>query len=137
MTVDSTRQVIDAYFDAMGRGHDFGRYFAEQVVWTWMETGERISGREAVRDHIVEVHDGADWQSTTLRVADGAVTLEGSVGPRPPRWHRPGRWRTRSTTVLPRLRHRRRRDRRRARICVRSAEPVRPSHAAGPAQFQG
>ena len=47
-----------------------------------VETGERISGREAVRDHIVEVHDDADWQSTTLRVADGAVTLEGSVGPR-------------------------------------------------------
>ena len=46
MTVDSTRQVIDAYFDAMGRGDDFGQYFAEQVVWTWMETGERISGRD-------------------------------------------------------------------------------------------
>ena len=50
---------MDEYLHAVIDGQDFGRFFAPDVVWTTMETGETVRGREAVRDLIVAIHTQA------------------------------------------------------------------------------
>ena len=42
--------------DALLTHGDFGRYFADDVVWTTMETGEQITGRATVADYIIRFH---------------------------------------------------------------------------------
>jgi hypothetical protein len=37
-------------------GGDFSSCFSDDVVWTTMETGEQIHGREPMRDFIVALH---------------------------------------------------------------------------------
>ena len=59
MTDTSTRAVMDGYLDALLHGSDFGRFFAPDVVWTTMETGEEIRGRDAVRELILALHTQA------------------------------------------------------------------------------
>lgn len=56
MSVEETQQVVGDYLDALLGGGDFGAYFSEDVRWTTMETGDVISGRDAVRDFIVALH---------------------------------------------------------------------------------
>ena len=59
MSVERTRKVIEDYLADLLEGGDFARHFAEDVVWTTTETGDRISGRQAVRDFIVGFHTQA------------------------------------------------------------------------------
>jgi predicted ester cyclase len=59
MDVETTRSVMDEYLRALIGGQDFGRFFAPDVIWTTMETGETVRGREAVRDLIVAIHTQA------------------------------------------------------------------------------
>ena len=56
MSAEETERTLRDYFDALLSGGDFARYFAEDVVWMTMETGEEIRGRAAVADHIVMLH---------------------------------------------------------------------------------
>ena len=56
---DDTRTVMEQYVQALLDGSDFGRFFAPDVVWTTMETGEVVHGRDAVRDLIVGMHTQA------------------------------------------------------------------------------
>jgi ketosteroid isomerase-like protein len=56
MSVQSTEQTLRSYLEALLAGGDFGRFFADDVVWTTMETGEQVQGRTAVADYIIAMH---------------------------------------------------------------------------------
>jgi predicted ester cyclase len=79
MDVGTTRQVMDEYLHAVIGGHDFGRFFAPDVVWTTMETGETVRGREAVRDLIVAIHTQSFQgrpELVHLVTGDGSAVVE-------------------------------------------------------------
>ncbi|WP_270888823.1 ester cyclase [Pedococcus sp. 5OH_020] len=79
MAVAETERTIRGYLDALLSGGDFADFFAQDVVWTTMETGEELQGREAVRDFIVALHRelfDASPELGTLTTADGAAALE-------------------------------------------------------------
>jgi len=74
-----TSEVMDQYLHALRDGSDFSRLFAPDVVWTTMETGERVEGRDAVRDHIAALHTqlfDAHPQLVRLLTGDGVAMLE-------------------------------------------------------------
>jgi predicted ester cyclase len=56
MSQQEIETVMRTYLDALLTGGDFGASFAEDVVWTTMETGDEVKGREAVVDLIVNLH---------------------------------------------------------------------------------
>jgi steroid delta-isomerase-like uncharacterized protein len=78
-TTGATRATMDAYLTALLEGGDFGRHLAAEAVWTTMETGEVIQGRDAVREFIVAVHTVAFQARPEIRalhVCDDAAVLE-------------------------------------------------------------
>jgi predicted ester cyclase len=77
----TVRETFDAYLrDVRSRG-DFSRWFAPDVRWTTMETGEQVRGREAVRDLIVFFHSTAfDAQVEFVHgVVDGSTAVVEAV----------------------------------------------------------
>jgi predicted ester cyclase len=79
MSVEETQRVLGEYLDALLTGGDFGAFFADGVRWTTMETGEVITGRDAVRDFITAFHTqlfeaSPEWG--TLVCGDGSAALE-------------------------------------------------------------
>jgi predicted ester cyclase len=79
MSAEETERTIRAYLDALLTGGDFASFFDDAIVWTTMETGDEIHGREAVRDFIVALHTqwfqaAPEVRSTTF--ADGLAGLE-------------------------------------------------------------
>ncbi len=56
MSVETSERVLREYGEALLSRGDFSRFFTDDVVWTTMETGDVIRGREAVRDYIVAMH---------------------------------------------------------------------------------
>jgi len=79
MTVESTNTVMNDYLEALLKQEDFGRFFADDVLWTTTETGDEVRGRDAVRDFIVAFHTQvfeARPEFTGLTVGDGRATLE-------------------------------------------------------------
>jgi predicted ester cyclase len=79
MSAEETERTIRAYLDALLTGGDFASFFDDAIVWTTMETGDEIQGREAVRDFIVALHTqwfqaAPEVRSTTF--ADGLAGLE-------------------------------------------------------------
>ena len=79
MTDKTTRAVMDEYLDALLHGSDFGRFFAPDVVWTTMETGEEVRGRDAVRDLIRGLHGQAfhaQPELVTLLTGDTTAMVE-------------------------------------------------------------
>ena len=79
MSVESTTKVMNDYLDALLKQEDFGRFFADDVLWTTTETGDEVRGRDAVRDFIVAIHTQvfeARPEFTGLTVGDGRATLE-------------------------------------------------------------
>ena len=56
MSMLETESTIRQYLAALLEGGDIAAFFADDVVWTTMETGDQLRGREAVRDHIVNLH---------------------------------------------------------------------------------
>ena len=74
-----TSEVMDQYLDALLTGKDFAQSFAPEVLWTTMETGEQIRGRDAVRDYIVAMHTrsfDAHPELVRLVTGEGAAMLE-------------------------------------------------------------
>ena len=73
----TNEQVMQEYVDALRTGGDFARWFSTDVLWTTMEDGNEVRGREAVRDLIVFLHTQAFEAELELRRlvvnADGAV----------------------------------------------------------------
>jgi steroid delta-isomerase-like uncharacterized protein len=79
MSLEETESTIRQYLDALLNGGDFASFLADEVVWTTMETGDRIQGREAVRDFIVALHTqlfDAAPELVNLTFADGVAGLE-------------------------------------------------------------
>ena len=79
MSVEETESVIRQYLDALLNGGDFASYFAGDVLWTTMETGDQIRGREAVRDFILALHSqlfDASPEIVNATFADGVAGLE-------------------------------------------------------------
>jgi predicted ester cyclase len=79
MADNTTRAVMDQYLEALIHGSDFGRFFAPDVVWTTMETGEEVRGREAVRDLILALHTQAFHarpEVVSLLTGDSTAMLE-------------------------------------------------------------
>lgn len=75
----TARDTFDAYAQALLSGGDITRFFAADVLWTTMETGEEVRGPEAVRDLIVFIHRTAfDASVELVRVVadDRHVMLE-------------------------------------------------------------
>jgi steroid delta-isomerase-like uncharacterized protein len=79
MSLETNRQVMDGYLKALVGGGDFARFFADDVIWETPETGDRLVGREAVRDFIVRFHReifDARPEVKHLVVAEDAALLE-------------------------------------------------------------
>jgi steroid delta-isomerase-like uncharacterized protein len=79
MSVTETESTLRDYLDALLGGGDFASFFSEDIVWTTMETGDEIRGRDAVRDFIVALHSQLFEAAPEVRgtaVADGIACLE-------------------------------------------------------------
>ena len=79
MSLEETQSTIRQYLDALLSGGDFAAFFADDVTWTTMETGDQIRGREAVRDFIIALHSqlfDASPELVSTEFADGAAGLE-------------------------------------------------------------
>lgn len=79
MTVTETESTLRDYLNVLLGGGDFAAFFSEDVLWTTMETGDQIRGRDAVRDHIVALHSElfeARPELRNLSVTDGAASVE-------------------------------------------------------------
>ena len=79
MSVEETERTIRSYLDTLSAGGDFASFFADDIVWTTMETGDEIRGREAVRDFIVALHTqlfDASPEFGNVTFADGVAGLE-------------------------------------------------------------
>jgi ketosteroid isomerase-like protein len=78
--VSTNEQVMQEYVDAVLTGGDFARCFSTDVLWTTMETGDEVRGREAVRDLIVFLHSQAFDAQIELRrlvVSEDGAVIEG------------------------------------------------------------
>lgn len=79
MSLETTTRTIDAYLDSLQERGDFGRFFAEDALWTTMENGQEIRGRDAVRDFIAALHTqlfDARLEVRSVIVGDGSAALE-------------------------------------------------------------
>lgn len=79
MSVEETETTIRQYLAALLAGGDFASYFADDVAWTTMETGDQLRGREAVKDYIVNLHSrlfDATPELIHSTFADGVAGLE-------------------------------------------------------------
>jgi steroid delta-isomerase-like uncharacterized protein len=79
MSLEQTESTIRQYLDTLLSGGDFAAFFAEDVLWTTMETGEQIKGRDAVRDFIVSLHRqlfDASPELVNTTFADGVAGVE-------------------------------------------------------------
>jgi steroid delta-isomerase-like uncharacterized protein len=79
MSMQETDQTIRDYLDTLLNGGDFAAFFADDVGWTTMETGEEIRGRQAVKDFIVALH--SQWfqarpELRNVTAADGVAAIE-------------------------------------------------------------
>ena len=79
MPENDTRTVMEGYLAALFDGADFERFFAPDVVWTTMETGDQVRGQQAVKDLIVGLHKqvfDAHPELVGLVCGDGTALLE-------------------------------------------------------------
>ncbi len=70
---------MNLYVEALLNGGDFGQFFTDDVQWTTIETGDQITGRQAVRDFIVSLHSkmfDAHPEVRSVAIADGIVAVE-------------------------------------------------------------
>jgi steroid delta-isomerase-like uncharacterized protein len=79
MSRDTTKSTMEAYLEALLTGGDFARYFAPDILWTTMETGETMTGRDTVRDFVVTLHTrlfDAHPEIVHLASDDGVAAVE-------------------------------------------------------------
>ena len=79
MSIEETESTVRQYLDTLLSGGDFAAFFADDVVWTTMETGDQIRGREEVKSFIIALHSQAFDASPELvstEFADGVAGLE-------------------------------------------------------------
>lgn len=74
----TTREVIDRYFELMGRGEDFAVYYADDVQWTTLDGGTVASGPSKVRNYLAGLHRNMpDIQTRPRAYADETAYVEG------------------------------------------------------------
>jgi len=56
MSLETTTQTMNSYFESLLKGREFDKFFTDDVEWTKVETGDKVTGRAAVRDYIVSMH---------------------------------------------------------------------------------
>ena len=79
MSAQSTRDVMDRYFAAMGADEDFSPFFTGDVTWTMVDSGQQVRGPAPVRAYILDLHERmSGGEQRELVVADGHALLEGS-----------------------------------------------------------
>jgi ketosteroid isomerase-like protein len=79
MSDNETRAVMEGYLEALRNRADFAAFFAPDVTWTTIDTGEVVHGREQVRDLIVAMHTqtfDAAPELVGVLVGDGTAMLE-------------------------------------------------------------
>ena len=79
MAANDTERTIREYLNALEARGDFASFFADDVLWTTMETGDENRGREAVTGFIVALH--TEWfdaspEFGSVTVTDGVAGLE-------------------------------------------------------------
>ena len=82
MGVESVRETMRQYLDALANEGDFARFFADDVALVLMETGDVTRGRDAVRDAIVTMHTttfGGRLVCTKLVCDDDAAAIEAQL----------------------------------------------------------
>jgi steroid delta-isomerase-like uncharacterized protein len=79
MSIDETQAVMDAYLDALVAREDIAPYFSDDVAFELVDVGQRVEGRDAVVDAIVELHQhtfDAHPQVQNLVIGEGAAAVE-------------------------------------------------------------
>lgn len=78
MSIDLTQRTMERYFDAMGSDADFSSFYAADVTWCMVDSGDQVYGPSAVRDYIIALHGRmfGDMQRD-LAISDGHAYLEG------------------------------------------------------------
>jgi steroid delta-isomerase-like uncharacterized protein len=79
MSPEQTEKTMRRYLDALVAKGDFASHFADDVLWTTMESGDQVRGRDGVRDLIVSLHTemfDAVPELGTLVCGDGIAALE-------------------------------------------------------------
>ena len=79
MSLEETESTVLQYLDALRNGGDFAAFFADDVTWTTMETGEQINGRAAVAEFIVALHSrffDASPELSSVTTSDGVAAIE-------------------------------------------------------------
>jgi len=79
MSVAQTESTLRDYLAALLNGGDFASFFSDDIVWTTMETGDEVRGREAVRDFILALHTqlfDASPEVRNVASGDGVAALE-------------------------------------------------------------
>jgi steroid delta-isomerase-like uncharacterized protein len=79
MSVTQIESTLRDYLAALLNGGDFASFFSDDIVWTTMETGDEVRGREAVRDFIVALHRqmfDAKPELRNITFGDGVAALE-------------------------------------------------------------
>lgn len=56
LSVEQTKRTMNAYLAALISRGDFGQFFADDVRWTTIESGEQIVGRDEVSTFIGSMH---------------------------------------------------------------------------------
>ena len=79
MSVESTRETMNAYLQALVARGDYGRYLAEDVLWTTVGTDQIVRGRAAVEGLIRGFHEQAFDAHPRIKATifgDGQAALE-------------------------------------------------------------
>jgi predicted ester cyclase len=79
MSLETTTQTMNSYFESLLNGGDFDKFFTDDVEWTTVETGEKATGRRAVRDYIISMHRktfDAHPEVKKIAIGDGVAAVE-------------------------------------------------------------
>ena len=79
MSVEDTERTISEYLNALMSGGDYGSFFADDVVWTTMESGDQVRGRHEVAGYIAALHTEifeASPELVNVAYGDGYAILE-------------------------------------------------------------
>jgi steroid delta-isomerase-like uncharacterized protein len=79
VSIEQTQQVMSAYLGALLDRTEFRQFLAPDVVWTTMETGDVVRGRDAVANYITGMHTqifDAHPQVESLLITESSACLE-------------------------------------------------------------
>jgi len=79
MSIDETQAVMDAYLAALVGREDIAPYFSDDAAFELVDVDQRVEGRDAVVDAIVELHQqtfDAHPELTNLVIGEGVAAAE-------------------------------------------------------------